>query len=283
MNMETITKLIDNALPTVISFGFQTISAIAIFVAGRWLARLAKRLVKKIMTKAQIEPTLTSFACNMLFYGIMAFVVLGALGQLGIETTSLVAILGAAGLAIGLALQGSLTNFAAGILIIIFHPFRVGDRIDADGHSGYVTEIQLFTTNIRTLDNRTVVVPNGTLTEDSLVNYTTLGKLRLDLVVGVDYSTDIDRVKQIFSEVLAGEAQVLSEPKPTIGLLEMADSSLNFAVRPWVTPENYVPARFTIQEAIKKRLDAEGINIPFPQRDVHLFQANGVSSPVNAN
>lgn len=287
MTTETITTLIESALPTVISFGLQMVSAIAIFSAGRWLARVAKRLVKKIMTKAQVEPTLTSFACNMLFYGIMAFVVLGALGQLGIETTSLVAILGAAGLAIGLALQGSLTNFAAGILIIIFHPFRVGDRIDADGHSGYVTEIQLFTTNIRTLDNRTVVVPNGKLTEGSLVNYTTLGKLRLDLVVGVDYSTDIDRVKQILSEVLASEAQVLSDPKPTIGLLEMADSSLNFAVRPWVTPQNYVPARFAIQEAIKKRLDAEGINIPFPQRDVHVFQANGVSlgmsAPVNAN
>lgn len=239
------------------------------------------------MTKAQIEPTLTSFACNMLFYGIMAFVVLGALGQLGIETTSLVAILGAAGLAVGLALQGSLTNFAAGILIIIFHPFRVGDRIDADGHSGYVTEIQLFTTNIRTLDNRAVVVPNGKLTEGSLVNYSTLGKLRLDLVVGVDYSTDIDRVKQILLEVLTGDTKVLSEPKPTIGLLEMADSSLNFAVCPWVTPDNYVPATFSIQEAIKKRLDAEGINIPFPQRDVHVFSNNGVPADmppaINAN
>ena len=273
MNTEKITEMISNAMPDIISFGIQLASAIAILFAGRWLARLAKRFVKKVMTKAQIEPTLTSFACNILFYGIMAFVVLVALGQLGIETTSLVAVLGAAGLAVGLALQGSLTNFAAGIIIIIFHPFRVGDRIDADGYSGYVTEIQLFTTNIRTLDNRALVVPNGILTEGSLVNYSTLGKLRLDLVVGVDYSADIDRVKQVLSEVLAAESKVLQNPKPTIGLLEMADSSLNFAVRPWVSSEDYVPARFVIQEAIKKRLDAEGINIPFPQRDVHVFNA----------
>lgn len=274
MNTAQIIDIIARMQPVVINFGLQLMSATALFVAGRWLAKMAKRLVKKIMTKAQIEPTLTSFACNILFYGIMAFVVLAALGQLGIETTSLVAVLGAAGLAVGLALQGSLTNFAAGIIIIIFHPFRVGDWIDTDGHSGYVTEIQLFTTHIQTLDNRTVVIPNGKLTEGSLVNHSTLGQLRLDLVIGVDYSTDIDRVKRILREVLASESKVLADPTPTIGLLEMADSSLNFAVRPWVTPANYVSARFALQEAIKKRLDAERISIPFPQRDIHMVASH---------
>lgn len=278
MTIENLTAFAIRLQPAVVEIGLRGLSATAIFTAGRWLAQVAKRLVKKLMTKARIEPTLTSFACNILFYGIMAFVVLAALGQMGIETTALVAVMGAAGLAVGLALQGSLTNFAAGIIIIIFRPFGVGDWIEADGYSGYVTEIHLLTTNLRMLDNRAVVVPNGTLTDDSLVNYSTLGTLRLDLVVGVDYATDIERVKQIFAEILTEEKRVLETPQPTIGLLEMADSSLNFAVRPWVLPENYFPARFAIQENIKKRLDAEGISIPFPQRDVHLIAAN-TSSP----
>jgi len=274
MNAANLTALVTSIQPLVMEGGLRVVSAIAIFSVGKWLAQVAKRLIKRLMTKARVDPTLTSFASNILFYGSMAFVVLAALGQMGIETTSLVAVLGAAGLAIGLALQGSLTNFAAGIIIIIFHPFGVGDWIEVDGYSGYVTDIQLLTTNLRTLDNRTVVVPNSTLTDDGLVNNSTLGKLRLDLVVGVDYSTDIDRVKQIFAEILAKDDRVLEEPKPIIGLLEMADSSLNFAVRPWVLSEDYFPARFAIQEAIKKRLDAEGINIPFPQRDVHIIASN---------
>jgi len=274
MNAANFTALVTNIQPMVMEGGLRVISATAIFVAGKWSAQVAKRLVKKLMTKARVDPTLTSFASNILFYGTMAFVVLAALGQMGIETTSLVAVLGAAGLAIGLALQGSLTNFAAGIIIIIFHPFGVDDWIEVDGYSGYVTDIHLLTTNLRTLDNRAVIVPNSTLTDDGLVNNSTLGKLRLDLVVGVDYSTDIDRVKQIFAEIVAEDARVLEEPTPIIGLLEMADSSLNFAVRPWVLSDDYFPARFAIQEAIKKRLDAEGISIPFPQRDVHVIAAN---------
>ncbi|MEO1445980.1 MAG: mechanosensitive ion channel domain-containing protein, partial [Cyanobacteria bacterium J06635_11] len=236
MNAEKMTELMIQIQPFVLGFLLNAVLALVIFGVGRWLARFAKRLVKKGMTKAQVEPTLTVFASNILFYVIMAFVVLAALGAVGIETTSLIAALGAAGLAIGLALQGSLTNFAAGIIIIIFQPFRVGDWVEVDGHSGYIMEIELLTTSLRTLDNRTVILPNGALTENSLVNYSTQGKLRLDLVVGVDYTTDIDRVKQILLEVLTTNERVLQNPKPTVGLLEMADSSLNFAVRPWVAP-----------------------------------------------
>ncbi len=272
MSIEQITDMAVALRPVVLGLLARLVLAIAIFVVGRWLANLIKRLVKRIMTRAQVEPTLMVFATNILFYCIMTFVAIAALGQLGIETTSLVAAIGAAGLAIGLALQGSLTNFAAGIIVIIFRPLQVGDWIEVEGYSGHVVDIQLLSTVIETLNHRTVVMPNGKLTSNSLVNYSTSGRLRLDLVIGVDYATDIDRVKQILMEVLTGHEQVLKEPQPTVGLLEMADSSLNFAVRPWVAPKDYLRLEMAIQELIKKRFDAEGITIPFPQRDVHLIQ-----------
>ena len=281
MNIENITELLIGFQPVAVAFIGRAVAAIAIFFIGRTLARLTKRLVKKIMTKAQIDPTLTVFATNILFYAIMAFVVLAVLGQMGIETTSLAAAIGAAGLAIGLALQGSLTNFAAGIIIIIFRPFHVGDWVEADGYSGYIEEIELLTTTLKTLDNRTVIIPNGKLTDGDLVNYSTQGTLRLDLVVGVDYNTDIDRVKAIFMEVMTANNRVLESPSPSVGLLEMADSSLNFAVRPWVETKDYLPLSLSLQEEIKKRLDKEGISIPFPQRDVRLIKATETSLGLN--
>lgn len=281
MNIENITELLIGFQPVAVAFIGRAVAAIAIFFIGRTLARLTKRLVKKIMTKAQIDPTLTVFATNILFYAIMAFVVLAVLGQMGIETTSLAAAIGAAGLAIGLALQGSLTNFAAGIIIIIFRPFHVGDWVEADGYSGYIEEIELLTTTLKTLDNRTVIIPNGKLTDGDLVNYSTQGTLRLDLVVGVDYSTDIDRVKAIFMEVMTANNRVLESPSPSVGLLEMADSSLNFAVRPWVETKDYLLLSLSLQEEIKKRLDKEGISIPFPQRDVRLIKATETSLGLN--
>ncbi len=278
MNAEKMSQILAKAQPSIAGFLMQLVIAVAVFVVGRWLAKFAKSFVKRAMTKAQVEPTLTVFASNILFYIVMAFVVLASLGALGIQTTSLIAMLGAAGLAVGLALQGSLTNFAAGIIIIIFHPFRVGDWVDVEGHSGYIMEIELLTTTIRTLDNRTVVIPNGKLTEHSLVNRSTLGVLRLDLVVGVDYSADIDRVKAVLLETVTAESRVLTEPAPVAGLLEMADSRLNFAVFLWVATKDYLPLKMALQEALKKRLDAEGISIPFPQHYVHLFSANGQNS-----
>ena len=281
MNIERITKLLVSFQPVILTFIGRVAIAIALFFIGRVLARFAKRVVRKIMTKAQIDPTLTAFATNILFYAIMAFVVLAVLGQLGIETTSLIAAIGAAGLAIGLALQGSLTNFAAGIIIIIFRPFHVGDWVEVDGYSGYIIEIELLATTLKTLDNRTVVIPNGKITEGDLVNYSTQGILRLDLVIGVDYSTDIDRVKAIFIDVLTADSRVLETPKPSVGLLEMADSSLNFAVRPWVETKDYLSMSLSLKEEIKKRLDKEGINIPFPQRDVHLIRST--ENPVSLN
>ena len=238
---------------------------------GRWLAKFLRRFVKRALGKTRIDRTLVSFAGNMSYYLIMAFVLLAILGQLGIETTSLIALIGATGLAIGLSLQGSLANFAAGILLIVFRPFRVGDWIEASGVSGYVEDLELLTTILRTLDNRTVVVPNSKLTDDNIINYSTLGVLRLDLVVGVAYESDLKQVKTVIRQVLSEEERILPQPEPTVGVLELADSSVNFAVRPWVKTTDYMPLSLSLYEAIKIRFDEVGIVIPFPQRDLHMY------------
>lgn len=200
--------------------------------------------------------------------------IIAALSKVGIQTTSFVAIIGAAGLAIGLALQGSLSNFAAGVLIIIFKPYRVGDYVVAGGAEGVVDDIGIFTTTLITLDNRTQIVPNAVATSGVIENYTKRGTRRLDLVAGVSYGDDIKKVKEILQDILDNEPRILKDPTPTIGLMEMADSSINFAFRPWVKVEDYWDLFFDLQERIKIRFDEAGVTIPFPQRDVHLVQEN---------
>ncbi|WP_448602891.1 mechanosensitive ion channel family protein [Thermoleptolyngbya sp.] len=256
-----------------VDFGLRLLGAAIILVVGRWLAKQFRRLIKRLMTPTTIDPNLIAFTSNLAEYGLTAFVILAALGQLGIQTTSLVAVLGAAGLAVGLALQGSLSNFAAGLLIVFFHPFRVGDWIEGGGESGFVEDIQLFTTVLRRLDNKTVIIPNNSLTGGNIINYSAKGILRVDLVVGVAYHEDIDRVKRAIAEALAQDERILSDPAPMIGVLDLAESSVDFAVRPWTRTEYYWPVYFTAYENIKKKLDASGITIPFPQRDVHLYPA----------
>ena len=270
--MNDISSLLETLHGFMIGFGINVIAAIAIFVIGQWCAKLISKIVRRLTVKANVDATLSSFLINITYYGIIAFTIIACLNRLGVQTASIIAILGAAGLAIGLALQGSLSNFAAGVLIIIFRPFNVSDRIEIDGVLGDVEEIQLFTTAIITPDNRRVIVPNSTLTGGNIINYTATGKLRVDTVIGVAYDADIDQVKQVISEVIENDPLVLKEPQPTIAVMELADSSVNFAVRPWAKPEDYWTVYFNIYENVKKRLDAEGITIPFPQRDIHLFQ-----------
>ena len=255
-------------------FGLNLLAAIVIFFIGQWIATFVRRLVRGLMSKANVDPTLASFVGNLTYYSILAFAVIAALNRLGVQTASLIAILGAAGLAVGLALQGSLANFAAGVLIIIFRPFNVGDLIEAADVLGEVLDIQLFTTTLATLDNKQVIVPNSSLTGSNIINYTVRGKLRVDTVIGVAYEADIDQVRQVISEVLESDPLVLKEPTPTIAVMELGDSSVNFAVRPWAKPEDYWSVYFNVHENVKKRLDAAGISIPFPQRDVHLIQNN---------
>ena len=200
----------------------------------------------------------------------MILVFIAAINQLGIETTSIIAVLGAAGLAIGLALQGSLSNFAAGILIVIYRPYKVGDYIEAGSYAGTVKDIQIFSTVLKTPDNKIVVVPNGSIMNGSIVNYSDQDTSRIDLIVSCGYEDDIDKVRSVLEDILKKEKRVLKDPKPQIAVTELADSSVNFIFRPWVKRTDYLPVYYSLLEEVKKRFDKEGISIPYPQSDVHI-------------
>lgn len=253
-------------------FGWRLLAAALIFLIGRWIARRLTNLAKRMMARADIEDTLERFLGNLLFAVLMTVVIIAAINQLGIETTSLLAVLGAAGLAVGLALQGSLSNFAAGVLIVAFRPYRVGDYIEAGGVAGTVVEVQIFTTVLKSPDNKKIIVPNSQVMDAEIVNYSANDTRRVDLVAGCGYGDDLDKVRQVLEGIVAGDSRVLAEPAPTIAILELGDSSVNFVVRPWVKSEDYWAVYFDLTEQIKKRFDAEGLSIPFPQRDVHLYQ-----------
>ncbi|MDQ8202525.1 mechanosensitive ion channel domain-containing protein [Pelagicoccus sp. SDUM812003] len=253
-------------------YGLNIIAAIVIFIVGRFVAGLVTGGLRKLMEGRKIDASLIGFATGLVHALLITFVIIAALSRIGIQTTSLVAVIGAAGLAVGLALQGSLSNFAAGVLIILFKPFRVGDYVVAGGAEGVVEDIGIFTTTVVTLDHRTQIIPNSVATSGVIENYTKKGIRRLDLVPGVSYGDDIRKVKQVLEDIISKEPKVLAEPAPFVGVLEMADSSVNFAFRPWVKVEDYWPLYFKFNEQIKLRFDEEDITIPFPQRDVHLFK-----------
>jgi small conductance mechanosensitive channel len=267
-----INQMLEKVWELVTIYGLKVIAAIVIFVVGRWIARFISNMVRKMMRKADVDQTLRKFVANMTYIALLVFVVLAALSQLGIQTTSFIAVLGAAGLAVGLALQGSLSNFAAGFLMILFRPIRVGDFIEGAGTAGTVEGIAIFTTTLTTPDNKTVIVPNAAMTSDNIVNWTVKGTRRVDMVMGIGYDDDIDKAKQIMADVLARDPRILTEPAPQIAMVELADSSVNFVVRPWVKASDYWAVHMAVHEAIKKAFDAEGISIPYPQRDVHLYQ-----------
>ncbi len=246
--------------------------AIIILAIGFWGAKLISRLVKGLMERRELDQALTGFVCNLLNALIIVFAVIAALNQLGIQTTSLVAIVGAAGLAIGFALKDSLGNFAAGVMILIFKQFRVGDLIEAAGVLGVVESLNIFSTQLKTGDNKTIFVPNGKLVGDNITNYSTKPTRRVDLVIGVSYNADLSHVKSVIEDILANDSRILKDPAPTIGVLELADSSVNFAVRPWVDAADYWGVYFDLHASVKTRFDEEGIGIPYPQRDVHHYQ-----------
>ncbi|MEM1263151.1 MAG: mechanosensitive ion channel domain-containing protein [Pseudomonadota bacterium] len=267
-----INALIEQFQPMVVDAAIALVKAIAFFVIGRWVAKAVTKAVKKAMARSDVEDTLETFVGNIVYTVLMAAVLLGVISTLGVEVTSLVALLGAAGLAVGLALQGSLSNFAAGVLIILFKPYRVGDYIEAAGVAGSVESLQIFTTVLKTPDNKVVIVPNSQVTDGVITNYSTNDTRRLDLIAGVSYSDDLDKVRNVLTEIIDESQYVLDTPAPTIAVSELADSSVNFVVRPWVKTADYWNAHFTITETIKKRFDAEGISIPFPQQDVYVHQ-----------
>jgi small conductance mechanosensitive channel len=253
-------------------YGLKILAAIAIFIVGRWVAKALRGVVTRAMTKGNVDETLISFLANLTYVTLLVFVIVAAINQLGIQTTSFIAILGAAGLAIGLALQGSLANFAAGVLMIIFKPFKVGDYVEGGGTAGIVEEIQIFTTKMRTPDNKSIIIPNAKITGDNIVNYSAKDSRRMDMIVGVSYDDDYDQVKEVLEDILAKDGRILEDPAAKIGILEFGDNSVNFVFRPWVMTAEYWDVYFDLTEAIKKRFDEEGITIPYPQRDVHLFE-----------
>ena len=253
-------------------YGLRIVAAIIIFIVGRWVAKALRNVIKRMMTKGEVDETLISFVGNLTYVALLAFVIIAALNQLGIQTTSFIAIIGAAGLAIGLALQGSLANFAAGVLMIIFRPFKAGDYIEGAGVAGVVEEVQIFATQLKTPDNKTIIVPNAKMMSDNITNYSAKDTRRVDMLIGVGYGDDLKKVREILEDILAKDDRILKDPAPTIGVLELGDNSVNFAVRPWVKTEDYWGAYFDAMETVKRRFDEEGISIPYPQRDVHLYE-----------
>ena len=267
--METVVQWL---LQDGINIGKAILMALIIFVVGKWIAGAIKNKLRSTMDKRNVDPALISFGTSIIYYVLMIAVVLAAVQQVGFQTTSLVAVLGAAGLAVGLALQGSLSNFASGVLIIMFRPFKIGDFIDAGGQAGVVQEIGVLVTIMKTPDNKKIIQPNSAIMSGAIVNVTANDTRRVDMTVGVSYSDDLDKVQNIILDVLNADSRVLQDPAPQVVVAEMADSSVNFNVRPWCATGDYWGVFFDFQKTIKQRLDQEGVSIPFPQQDVYMHQ-----------
>jgi small conductance mechanosensitive channel len=258
----------------VIPWGTKIVFALLVFIIGRLIAKALTRTMQKIMTKGQVDPMLVSFLGNIVNAALLAVVVLAALEQLGVNTTSALAILGAAGLAVGLALKDSLSSFAAGVMLIIFRPFKLGDFIEAGGISAVVEDIRIFHTVLKTGDNREITVPNALIYSGTIINYSARETRRIDLVIGIGYDDDIKQAQSLIKQIITADVTVLNDPEPTIMLLELGESSIDFAVRPWVKTADYWTTRAALLEAIKTMFDKQGISIPYPQRDIHMIQKN---------
>jgi len=255
-----------------VDFAINLVTAIVIFYVGKIVVGLVVRALRKVMQRQEVDKTLETFVCNLVRIVLLVVVIIAAIGALGIQTTSFIAIFGAAGLAVGLALQGSLSNFASGVLIVLFRPYRVGDFIEAAGINGVVEQVQILTTVLKTGDNKQIIVPNGQIMDSIITNYSANDTRRVDMVVGVSYDDDLDKVRDTIRELVDDEERILDEPACTIAVSALADSSVNFVVRPWVKTSDYWGVTFDLTEAIKKRFDKEGISFPFPQQDVHVYK-----------
>jgi small conductance mechanosensitive channel len=264
--METV---VDKLVAFATTYGLKIIGAIIILILGRIAAGVARKAVRRMLAKQ--DPSIISFAGSMAYILVLVFAVVAALAKFGIQTASFVAILGAAGFAIGFALQGSLANFAAGVLILVFRPYRVGDYIDVAGVAGSVMEIQLFTTELATPDNVKIMVPNGKIYGDIIKNFSANDIRRVDLVIGIGYDSPIQKAMELIRDLIKEDSRILSDPAPQIAVSELADSSVNLVVRPWVKRQDYWDLRFDLTRKIKEAFDQNGIEIPFPQRVVHMM------------
>lgn len=252
-------------------YSLNIIGAILIFLVGKWLARRISNLLSKLLERNNIDLTLVHFLTNLTYYSLIVLVVVAAAGRLGINTTSFLTIIGAAGLAVGLALKDSLSNFAAGVMLVLFRPFTVGDVVSTAGITAKVEKITIFNTLFCSPDNQLIVVPNNKIISDIITNINAKDTRRIDLTVGISYSDDIAKTKDILERLAKEESRILADPAPTVAVAELADSSVNLVFRPWVKTADYWDVRFGLTERIKNSLDEAGISIPFPQQDVHLF------------
>tara|TARA_R110001606_G_C15393347_1_gene651846 strand:+ start:2688 stop:3488 length:801 start_codon:yes stop_codon:yes gene_type:complete len=259
-------KYLEIAETFLLKYGASILSALLILIIGLFVINLLVKISKKIMTKSNVDVTLQKFLSDLLSWILKALLIITVIAKLGVPTTSFIAIIGAAGLAIGLALQGSLANFAGGALIMIFKPFKIGDLIEAQGEIGVVKEIEIFTTKLTGLSNKEIIIPNGSLSNGNITNYTAEGTRRVDLTFGVSYDADIKQTKNVLMEVLTSHPKVLKDPAPGVTVSELADSSVNFAVRPWCKSEHYWDVYFEVTENVKLELDKAGIEIPYPHR-----------------
>lgn len=272
MDNELVKQNSAKAIEMLMEYGPKFILAIVVLIIGLWIIKRVVRVLGEALGRREIEVTLKRFLENLVSVLLKALLIISVASMIGIETTSFIAILGAAGLAIGLALQGSLSNFAGGVLLLLFRPYKVGDFIETEGHKGTVYSIQIFTTVLKTGDNKTIFVPNGPVANNSIVNYSTEPTRRVDMVFGISYDDDIDKARSIIAQLISNETRRLKEPDYQILVSELADSSVNFSVRVWVNSSDYWGVYFDMQESVKKAFDEAGVSIPYPHSDVYLHQ-----------
>lgn len=258
----------------IVTYGLKVLLAIITLIIGKWLSRRIAKVCTAILERQNVDLTLTRFLNNIVYYVLLIAVIIAAAGQLGINTASFLTVLGAASLAVGLALKDSLSNFASGVMLILFRPFRIGDAVTVAGETGKVIEITVFNTIIHTGDNQKKIIPNGAISNSTITNITANPTRRIDLVIGVSYDDDIRKVKAVLETIINAESRILTDPKPVISLLELADSSVNMAVRPWVKTEDYWDVYFALMENIKLTFDEEQISFPYPQSDVYLHSVD---------
>lgn len=267
---EKFQEYLDIAYGLVVTYGLKLFTAIIVLVIGLWIINRFVKITNKVMEKREVSVSLRGFLKALMNILLKIMLLISIAGMVGIETTSFIAVLGAAGLAVGLALQGTLANFAGGVMILLFKPFKVGDLIESQGHKGTVKEIHIFVTILLTAENKTVILPNAAVSSNDIVNYTTHGVIRVDMTFGISYNSNIKKAKDVLLKIIESHPKVLKEPTPFVGVKELADSSVNLAVRPYTKPEDYWEVYFHVYEEGKIALDNAGITIPFPQVDVHM-------------
>jgi small conductance mechanosensitive channel len=262
----------DKAVELIMTYGPKLLLAIVVLLIGLWIIKLVVKAFRKAMEKGGMDISLQGFLASLVSILLKALLFISVASMIGIATTSFIAILGAAGLAIGLALQGSLANFAGGVLILLFKPFKVGDFINAQGHAGTVDSIKVFFTTLKTPDNKTIIIPNGALSNSSIVNFSTEARRRVDMTFGIGYADDIQKAKGILNRLIQTDTRILKDPEPAVVVSELADSSVNFTVRAWCDAADYWGIFFDMQEKVKGAFDSEGVTIPFPQQELHVYQ-----------